>query len=127
MAASTFEVRLVVVSLNIDGLTRQVLARAQDSAGQTQCKNQSTTPHDIMVCSDSLPCKWLSLRCAALGLSFIELTGLAKPLADNCTMQLLMLLMLTLLIILILILKKSRRSLGRRILQCIDNDYSTMS
>ena len=126
MAAGTFEVRLVVVSLNIDGLTRQELARAQDSAGQTQCKNQSTIPHDIMVCSDSLPCKWLSLRCAALGLSFIQLTGLAKPLAENCNIQLLMLL-LTQLIILILILKKSRRSLGRRILQCTDNDYSTMS
>ena len=56
MAPGAFEVRLVIVRLDIDGLTRQILARAQDCTGQTQCKDQpvASTPHDTLACSDRL-------------------------------------------------------------------------
>ena len=54
MAPGAFEVRLIIVRLDIDRLARQILARAQDCAGQTQCKDPpiASTPHDTLAFGD---------------------------------------------------------------------------
>ena len=54
MAPGAFEVRFVIVCLDIDGLTRQKLARAQDCAGQAQPKDQYSTLHGSLASSDTL-------------------------------------------------------------------------